>query len=1055
MFKYIRLLVKQKMVNRNLLILLLGILLISFTQAFDFDNVVNYNSQPEPYGTYEIVNSFGMGASLATAQLIENGCDQEGRYCSSIIPIELKEAGKLIEGRRFYIILDGSGELSNIRWSKLEYLGNISDYRLECHDETINANNSYSIIQVCDNVQSGSHAGWIEFSEEDNFNVGNYQVRLSGEKRPDFEYDWQVKIKGEWTTAWAVWGGVIGVGGVTANVTLISPSNNSIQYSNPVTTSANGTITGGALLVNATLYDNSTGSWAARNTTSTAQASTPFSSTQTAGGSVTKRLGEVVYANRNLSLVNVSKVSGNTATRAELTYLNKTVIDIAAFSGDVATFHVNATLQAGMYYAILLGAGGSAYSISEQNGFGGYPITTTHVTVTSAIDTGFGGGSEGTWTNDTTKIANIVNFYVSENRNQITFSNTYSVGSNIKWNYRFCDTDGACGFSTYNYSFSMDKVAPKIILNYPTSLIDYGGINQTLQLNITTIDNNLDVVWYNYNGTNVTIVGAINNTYNISDIILSTKENVTIYANDTIGNLNTTTFVWDYKVFENSRTFNSSPYETSYETYSINVTANSSLTGVTLDFNGTELPLVNTGSGIWSLSRDIPSSSVGNNTLRYKFTYGSDFYSANSYQNVLPIIFTLCNSTYQTPFINFTFKDENNLTSINATMQTANFDLYIGSGTQKKNYVYTSSTSLSTYQFCSSVNKTIYTIPSITYLAQNYPTRFYTPGTLTLSNSLTNKTLYLLGAADGIYVTFVTVSQSSVAVQNALINIDRNVSNEVVRIASGTTDSAGSYTVWLNPNYEHTIAASKEGYGSNTQSIKPTQSSYSLILNSNENYSYISNVRGLLWAFFPRERINSSVSTNFGFNVSSGYGNIVKCKIQLLDRSKENILATGETLTSNGSFCSVQTSYTPDSSSPQIKGRLLVDIGEGYQILEEDAYWILLSYNTTGMTITDWFNEIQQTPLSYFNGDEQHREYTNVLIFFLIVMIVCGALNLAGWDIQTNGGMVFLVGIMVWIASVPGFLTLAYISPFELVNQYFLAIILTMFMVGYYTRSLT
>jgi hypothetical protein len=70
-------------------------------------------------------------------------------------------------------------------------------------------------------------------------------------------------------------------------------------------------------------------------------------------------------------------------------------------------------------------------------------------------------------------------------------------------------------------------------------------------------------------------------------------------------------------------------------------------------------------------------------------------------------------------------------------------------------------------------------------------------------------------------------------------------------------------------------------------------------------------------------------------------------------------------------------------------------------------------------------------------------------------MIVCGALNLAGWDIQTNGGMVFLVGIMVWIASVPGFLTLAYISPFELVNQYFLAIILTMFMVGYYTRSLT
>ena len=62
-----------------------------------------------------------------------------------------------------------------------------------------------------------------------------------------------------------------------------------------------------------------------------------------------------------------------------------------------------------------------------------------------------------------------------------------------------------------------------------------------------------------------------------------------------------------------------------------------------------------------------------------------------------------------------------------------------------------------------------------------------------------------------------------------------------------------------------------------------------------------------------------------------------------------------------------------------------------------------------------------------------------LLLFFLIIGIICSVLNIAGWDIQTSGGMIFLVGLFVWAASIPGFLTLVGATPFALTDQYFIS----------------
>lgn len=812
-------------------------------------------------------------------------------------------------------------------------------------------------------------------------------------------------------------------------ITLNSPADGSTQYLTTITTNATVGISGGATIVNRTLYNNKSGTWLANNS----------------------------YAFTTGIVFNISGVSGGSAgvtTTAYTSPNNHTLIKNVSTDWSCET-NCNSLRIVNTYY---YEDGTSANEQTDKACAG----TGTHVFVNPL------NGSIVNYTTMTLRcqdaglgyVTSTANGYQPTNLTMIDTLTGYTAGQTYKWNYRACASDGSCSFATSNRTFYIDSSGPSISINYPTTVVAYGGVGLNMQLNFTATDTNLDKCWYSYNSVNTT-VSCSTGVAVLSNFSLTSSKTVIVYANDTIGNIGSSSRTWSYKITENNRSFNTTSYETAYETYSINVTANSSLTSVTLEYDGDSFAMVNTATNVWSYSRDLPSSAVGNNSFRFVFVYaGNTYYSDYSYQNVLPLTLTLCNATYTTPFINFTFKDENTLASINGTLQSAYWTYYLGTGTESKTYTYSTSTSNPSYAFCASpTNRVLYASPELTYLDTSYPARFYTPPeVLNLSNATTNTTLYLLNSADGIYVTFATVSQISMPISGASIIVKRDIAGVNVTLGSGTTDAAGSYTIWLNPNYDHIVSASKTGYASNTQTIRPTQSSYTLILSASSNYSYLSNVQGLLWAYFPRTGL-TAVPTNFGFNVSSASGNLIKCKIELLNPNKSIIISQAETTTANGSFCSVQTTYTPNATYPQMKGRLLVDVGEGYKILEEDAFWVFLAYNSTGLTLTDWFHSINSSSmdLRYFNDNDQHREFTYILIFFLVLMIIVAVLNVAGWDIQTRGGMIILIDLIIIVASVPGFLSLAGISislsPF--IDQYFVAIVFTMYTIGYMSRSLT
>jgi hypothetical protein len=382
--------------------------------------------------------------------------------------------------------------------------------------------------------------------------------------------------------------------------------------------------------------------------------------------------------------------------------------------------------------------------------------------------------------------------------NTQTFTNTYSAGDNILWNMQFCDSDGDCGFAVSNRTFSIDSSAPTINLSYPTALIDYGKLNGSLQLNFTATDTNLDDVWYNYNGTNVTIDGAVSGVYNQSNITLSTIKNVTIYANDTLGNLNTTIFSWDYKVFENSRTYTQNALSISLESFIINITTDgTSSPSAVFVYNGTSYTASKTTSGnniLFSSNIYTPAVETQTNlTFYWNITYGStNIQTTPVNQTVSPISLTQC--TAGTQFLTINIKDE--LTQSFLTGNVTINKLYFTYYTDNKNYyqILNGSYTQNNISFClDPAWGTIDLWGEFSYESDGYIKRYYYFMGDELTNSTTTIDALSLEAARSTSFIVYLYDSSSVAVKNAYMILKKRYieDNTYKTVEMAKTDEFG------------------------------------------------------------------------------------------------------------------------------------------------------------------------------------------------------------------------------------------------------------------------
>lgn len=339
------------------------------------------------------------------------------------------------------------------------------------------------------------------------------------------------------------------------------------------------------------------------------------------------------------------------------------------------------------------------------------------------------------------------------NFTELTQTLSFSDGDH-NWSCRASDGSGQVDDPTTSNTryFTIDTTPPEINITYPlngSQIITFiNPIN--ISFNASISDDHLSSCWY-YNGTANTTVTCGNNatlTLDYGDY------NLYWYANDTHGNEASEPVSFSINYLQEDANYPNPAIEG--ETYPINITLNAtelnSLNG-TLYYNGTAYNTTSSIAGsTGTLNTTLFINPVSENAVKtffWNYTLNGNNYTSSTYNHTIyfinPINVSVSCSAELSPSMCFDFKDELNLTSLDAKIDY-NFQFGISNSSYKTVYGSLGNSS----NFCLCVNSTIYNNYTlgegeIQYSKSGYADRrFYTFSTQRLSNSTINNTLYLL-----------------------------------------------------------------------------------------------------------------------------------------------------------------------------------------------------------------------------------------------------------------------------------------------------------------------
>lgn len=425
------------------------------------------------------------------------------------------------------------------------------------------------------------------------------------------------------------------------------------------------------------------------------------------------------------------------------------------------------------------------------------------------------------WTNSTGIWHKNATLEISGDINTTIFTKVLGDGDFI-WTCEACDS-AECKFGT-NRTLTIDSSSPSVTINLPINLVNYGYLGKNETLNWTITDINLQDVWYNYGGTNVSSGGASNNT--LFNITRGTNQNIIVYANDSFGNEGSSTKQWQYKLFENNQTFNTTAISSSTERLKININYNDTLfTNIIgeLIYDGIVTTATKVGDGIGTefyVDKSIPLvSGSTNKSFFWNFTLtnssGDKHYINNSLlnQTLTGLAIASCNASYNVSYLNVTFISELLGGYTNGTIYaTFNYWLTGSSGLNYGNYSYQNTTLNSNYNFCVIPNSSITVNAEIQYDGGIYSDRTYYLNNATLTNATSNIYLYQLNSSEAVKF-FITVKQGSEVFTGATVTISKFFVGEGIYKTIGIreTDSSGKFVEYLELDQQYRFAISKNG----------------------------------------------------------------------------------------------------------------------------------------------------------------------------------------------------------------------------------------------------
>ena len=365
------------------------------------------------------------------------------------------------------------------------------------------------------------------------------------------------------------------------------------------------------------------------------------------------------------------------------------------------------------------------------------------------------------------------------------------------------------------------------------------------------------------------------------------------------------------------------------------------------------------------------------------------------FSSFVPIInyidLSYCESNNSNYYINYTFKNETiSQETINSTF-VSTFNYWYNDSTDYNTYSFTNLSYNKEYKFCTNFQNVSYQSSSIYYNAES-PQRTDTySGSIGYAPVL--RTLYLLPSSLGSYITIQVINQAQQAIVGATITVS---STSFGTVASATTDSAGSATFFLNPLTSYTILTSKDGYASNTQTIAPTQTQYTIILQQNYN-SVTDYSRGVTFITGPSDNsLLNSTQYNFSFYLSSDYYTLDSFGFSI-SNSSGYIFDTNTTTTDNTNLTlSVNTGFNSSFTM-------------NYYYIINSSYtnftrsWIITNSEGSEFSIKNLFNDLSRFVNVGFFG---LTSFGMAIIVFLIIAVSVGIMT---FKYGLNNSAIYLI----------------------------------------------
>lgn len=590
----------------------------------------------------------------------------------------------------------------------------------------------------------------------------------------------------------------------------------------------------------------------------------------------------------------------------------------------------------------------------------------------------------------------------------------------------------------YNGSIAASSISARDYYNFTINEF------QTFSVTLESPDNDTNLISQNieFNATLNSNEGLQNATLYIwnstGDIFSQVTNEVTGTQNTTnwsVSNFNIDRYEWNVlgckvensittcKYAESNRTFSygisnavssivSSVTETDFQYFNVTFNVSSGTPAANLWWNGTKFP--GTGTNIagnqWRFSKNfnIPTVSGSKETF-WEINIGNlNLNTSSDTQTVNLLNMSLCGSPYTESFINFTFADEGNQSSLSAQIPSSNFVYYLGNGLVNKTFTYINSAENPSYSFCFTPSyETVFVKPRLQYSSNNYPQRVYNPDTLTLTNATTNQTLYLLSNIDGIPVTFQIVNTADQPISGVDVTASRTIDGSSVSVGKGTTGADGGVTFWLNSDFIHTFTFEKSGYNTFTDSFAPTQSSYTIQLGSGVVLNESDFSKGIIYNVRPTGStlINHTLYA-FNFTISSNYWAFDEFGFSLTNSSGYVFNTTSSTNQEGGTI----NVFLNTGNQTSIVMNYYWVVNGTYQ--NQTKVWIVLDESGKQFSLTQFLTDLS----SYLNsGIFGLNDFGVGLIAFIIIFTGAGFLSSKFGLISPATISAFILGAVIFL----------------------------------------